>query len=61
MMVSTTPAWGMEPTSSSLGAVSPYHQAKARGGSIADIRRLDLEKLIAIANPNQSLEFLKDG
>jgi hypothetical protein len=31
MMVSTTPAWGMEPTTSSLGAMSPYHQAKARG------------------------------
>jgi hypothetical protein len=31
MMVSTTPAWGMEPTTSSLGAMSHYHQAKARG------------------------------
>jgi hypothetical protein len=30
-MVSTTPAWGMEPTTSSLGAMSHYHQAKARG------------------------------
>jgi hypothetical protein len=29
--VSTTPAWGMEPTTSSLGAMSHYHQAKARG------------------------------
>jgi hypothetical protein len=28
-MVSTTPAWGIEPTTSSLGAMSPYHQAKA--------------------------------
>jgi hypothetical protein len=33
MMVSTTPAWGMELTTSSLGAMSPYHQAKARGAS----------------------------
>jgi hypothetical protein len=32
-MVSTTPAWGMELTTSSLGAMSPYHQAKARGGA----------------------------
>jgi hypothetical protein len=32
-MVSTTPAWGMEPTTSSLGAMSHYHQAKARGAS----------------------------
>jgi hypothetical protein len=31
MVVSTTPAWGIEPTTSSLGAMSPYHQAKARG------------------------------
>jgi hypothetical protein len=31
MMVSTTPAWGMEPTTFSVGAMSPYHQAKARG------------------------------
>jgi hypothetical protein len=31
MMVRTTPAWGMEPTTSSLRAMSPYHQAKARG------------------------------
>jgi hypothetical protein len=31
MLVSTTPAWGIEPTTSSLGAMSPYHQAKARG------------------------------
>jgi hypothetical protein len=31
MMVSTTSAWGMEPTTSSLGAMSAYHQAKARG------------------------------
>jgi hypothetical protein len=31
MMVSTTLAWGMEPTTSSLGAMSPYHQAKTRG------------------------------
>jgi hypothetical protein len=30
-MVSTMPAWGMEPTTSSLGGMSPYHQAKARG------------------------------
>src|SRR5665213_299379 len=29
MVVSTTPAWGMELTTSSLGAVSPNHQAKA--------------------------------
>jgi hypothetical protein len=28
-LVSTTPAWGIEPTTSSLGAMSPYHQAKA--------------------------------
>jgi hypothetical protein len=28
-VVSTTPAWGVEPTTSSLGAMSPYHQAKA--------------------------------
>jgi hypothetical protein len=26
MMVSTTPAWRMEPTTSLLGAMSPYHQ-----------------------------------
>jgi hypothetical protein len=31
MVVSTMPAWGIEPTTSSLGAMSPYHQAKARG------------------------------
>jgi hypothetical protein len=31
--VSTTPAWGMEPTTSSLGAMSLYHQAKACGAS----------------------------
>jgi hypothetical protein len=31
MMVSTTLIWGVEPTTSSLGAMSPYHQAKARG------------------------------
>jgi len=29
--VSTTPTWGIEPTTSSLGAMSPYHQAKACG------------------------------
>jgi hypothetical protein len=34
MMLSTTPSWGMEPTTSSLGAMSPYHQAKARGAFI---------------------------
>jgi hypothetical protein len=34
MVVSTTPAWGIEPTTSSLGAMSPYHQAKAHGASI---------------------------
>jgi hypothetical protein len=33
MIVSTTPAWEMEPTTSSLGAMSHYHQAKARGAS----------------------------
>src|ERR1700738_785242 len=27
-VVSTTPAWGIEPTTSSLGAMSPNHQAK---------------------------------
>jgi hypothetical protein len=32
-MVSTTPTWGMEPTTSSLGAMSHYQQAKARGAS----------------------------
>jgi hypothetical protein len=37
-MVSTTPAWGMEPTTSSLGAMSPYHQAKARG-ALGDVTR----------------------
>jgi len=26
MVVSTTPAWGIEPTTSSLGAMSPYHE-----------------------------------
>jgi len=31
MVVTTTPAWGIEPTTSSLGVMSPYHQAKARG------------------------------
>jgi hypothetical protein len=35
-MVSTTPAWGMEPTTSSLGAMSHYHQAKARGACLED-------------------------
>jgi hypothetical protein len=34
MVVSTMPAWGIEPTTSSLGAMSPYHQAKARGASL---------------------------
>jgi hypothetical protein len=29
MVVTTTPAWGIEPTTSSLGVMSPYHQAKA--------------------------------
>jgi hypothetical protein len=28
-VVSTTPAWGVEPTTSSVGAMSPYHQAQA--------------------------------
>jgi hypothetical protein len=31
MVVNFTPAWGIETTTSSLGAMSPYHQANARG------------------------------
>src|SRR4051812_46804496 len=34
MMVSTTPTWRMEPTTSSLRAMSPNHQTKACGASI---------------------------
>jgi hypothetical protein len=34
MVVSTTPAWGMEPTTSSLRAMSPYLQAKTRGAFV---------------------------
>jgi hypothetical protein len=44
-MVSTTPAWGMEPTTSSLGAMSPYHQAKARGASMKKVINLEVKKL----------------
>jgi hypothetical protein len=40
MMVSTTPAWGMEPTTSSLGAMSPYHQANVS----KEEREMDIER-----------------
>ena len=38
VMVSTTPAWGIEPTTSSLGAMSPYHQAKAMVLNVTNIK-----------------------
>jgi hypothetical protein len=46
MMVSTTPAWGMEPITSSLGAISPYHQAKARGAKCSNTYEYSLNMLV---------------
>src|ERR1700738_1534881 len=39
-VVSTTPAWGIEPTTSSLGVISPNHQAKAHG-ALSQSNRID--------------------
>jgi hypothetical protein len=52
MMVSTTPTWEMEPTTSSLGAMSHYHQAKARGA--LKHKHTYVEKWLSNAQINQN-------
>jgi hypothetical protein len=54
-MVSTMPAWGMEPTTSSLGAMSPYHQAKARGAFV--LASPNMEAKVPTFQPQETIKI----